>query len=284
MTNGHIINKHHPRFSKVDIRTVYFLISAGLIVHPGIYMGESVALRDHIQAALLCCSGERLCSGDSTHKRAAGQWGSQWRAPVERATMTVHAGNWAGWYKGMKPSLRPWRTSIQKRGFVCSLSIFRFPWEKTIQTDLKKRILPYASAPYVTLIEGLMHLLLMDVDVIIPLCQYVYSIKAGHKTKRWTIDYLLCSMGSAEKYFLRICSWTDRICVTAEWCVLWRRKKRLQLSWSLYMRRILLLRVIKTAQLEIITLRWQWIKIGSPTVFWTIPHLKQSRGSDPFFF
>lgn len=135
-----------------------------------------------------------------------------------------HAGNWAGWYKGMKPSLRPWRTSIQKRGFVCSLSICSFPWEKTIQTDLKKRILPYASAPYVTLLEGLIHSLLMDIYVIIPSCQHVYSIETGYKTKRWTVVYLLCSMGSAEKYFLRICSRTYRICVTAEWCVLCRNK------------------------------------------------------------
>lgn len=72
------------------------------------------------------------------HKSLPGQWASQWRDPVERVTMAVHAGNWAGWYKGMKPSLRPWRTSIQKRGFVRSLSIHSFPWGKTIQTDLKR--------------------------------------------------------------------------------------------------------------------------------------------------
>lgn len=50
--------------------------------------------------------------------------------------------------------------------------------------------------------------------------------RQAHKTKRCTTVYLLCSMGSAEKYFLRICSWTDRICVTAEWCVLRRKKKK----------------------------------------------------------
>lgn len=155
MTNNHINTENHQGLIKVDIHNKYLFISAVLILQLGIYTGDSVALRDHIQPALLCCSGERLCSGDSTHKRLAGQWASQWRAPVERATMAVHAGNWAGWYKGMKPSLRPWRTSIQKRGFVWSLSICRFPWGKTIQTDLKKRILPYASTPYVSLIEQL---------------------------------------------------------------------------------------------------------------------------------
>lgn len=89
--------------------------------------------------------------------------------------MAVHAGNWPGWYKGMKPSLRPWRTHIQKRGFVCSLSICHFPREKTIQTDLKKRILPYAPAPCVPLIEGLTQPLLIDVDVII-LCDNTCTV------------------------------------------------------------------------------------------------------------
>lgn len=48
---------------------------------------------------------------------------------------------------------------------------------KQFKLTLKKRILPYASTPYVTLIEGL--ILLMDVDVIIPLCRHVYSVRAG---------------------------------------------------------------------------------------------------------
>lgn len=175
--------------------------------------------------------------------------------------------------------------AFRKEVFVCSLSICRFPWEKTIQTDLKKGILPYASAPYVSLIEGLIHALLMDVNVIIPLCQYVYSIKAGHKTKRWTIVYLLCSMGCAEKYFLRICSWTDKdLCNRWVMCfVKGEKKRRLQLSWSLYMSGILLLRLIKTARLEIITPRWRWIKIGSLTFFEQF-HIWIKTGNLTLFF
>lgn len=147
----------------------------------------------HIQAALLCCSGERLCSGDSTHKRAAGQWASQWRAPVERATMAVHAGNWAGWYKGMKPSLRPWRTSFQKRGFVCSLSICRFPWEKTIRTDLKMRILPYPSS--------LVSLIKRGSRIHFYRRRARCTVETGCENKRWTAVYPLWERCSADNQY-----------------------------------------------------------------------------------
>lgn len=181
--------------------------------------------------------------------------------------MAVHAGNWPGWYKGMKPSLRPWRTHIQKRGFVCSLSICHFPREKTIQTDLKKRILPYASAPCVPLIEGLTQPLLIDVDVII-LCdntctvsRQAMKLKGGHCSvasmldgQRWEVlfeDLLL-----------------DRQDLCNCWVNVKKKKKWLQLSWSLFTSGILLLWLIKTAQLEIISLTWQWIKAGNLTFFY----------------
>lgn len=250
-------------------------------------MGDSVAFTwPYPGCCSLCCSGERLCSGDSAHKRAAGQWASQWRAPVERATMAVHAGNWAGWYKGMKPSLRPWRTSIQKRGFVCSLSICRFPWEKTIQTDLKKRILPYASTPYVTLIEGLIHSLIMDVYAIIPLCQHVYSIKTGHKTKKVDDRLSLVLDGQCWEVLFKDLL-LDRQDLCNRWVMCFARggkKTAATLVKFIYSSRILLPWLIKTAPAT----RDHNFEIAmnqnrESDLFWTISHLNQNRESDPFF-
>lgn len=54
-----------------------------------------------------------------------------------------------------------------------------FPREKkTIPTDLKKGILPYASTPYAALTERL-----MDVNLIIRVCQHVYSVKSNSETQ-----------------------------------------------------------------------------------------------------
>lgn len=91
-------------------------------------------------------------------------------------------------------------------------------------------------------------------------------------------------MGSAEMHILRICSWTDRICVTLSDVFLW-----LQLLWSLNTSQIRLqllplLWLIKTAQLHILTRRWQWIKKRAPDLFWTIQCLNQNRENLTSFF
>lgn len=64
-------------------------------------------------------------------------------------------------------------THSEKRGFFFLFALYQSavsPGEKTIQTDLRKKgILPYAPAPCVTLTEGLLLVLLIDVDVVTPL-------------------------------------------------------------------------------------------------------------------
>lgn len=84
--------------------------------------------------------------------------------------MAVHAGNWAGRYKGMKPSLKPMEDmhSVKREFFSLLFALYQSaisPGEKTIQTDLKKKmwgILAYAPTPGVSLIEGLPLVLLID--------------------------------------------------------------------------------------------------------------------------
>ena len=66
------------------------------------------------------------------HKGVAGQWASQWRAPVESGTMAVHAGNWAGRYKGLEAFIGAVedRHSEKEEVFVWALSIKPFPMRK----------------------------------------------------------------------------------------------------------------------------------------------------------
>lgn len=100
--------------------------------------------------------------------------------------------------------------------------------EKTIQTDLKKRILPYAPTPYVTLIEGLIRPLLIDADAITHSWQYANSIKTGHKTQRWTVKFIIAPRRAVLRstFFLRICCWTDRIFVLSLSDVFCTQKKK----------------------------------------------------------
>lgn len=135
--------------------------------------------------------------------------------------MAEHAGNWAEWYKGMNPSLRPWRTRIQKRGFVCSLSIRRFPGGKTIQTDLKKGNI-----------------------TLLPPCNSYWWPRAAIFNRCWcdygiaTVCVCVCTVLGRRGWSLPLRgqrweaglkdSLADKsgICVTAEWCVLQKDEKR----------------------------------------------------------
>ena len=66
-----------------------------------------------------------------------------------------------------------------------------------------------------------------------------------------------------------------------------KKKTRFQLWWSLNTSETLLLWLIKTSQLEIRSLTWQWIKIGSLTFFMNNFSFESKQGIwhlVPFFF